>query len=411
MRDLAKNLALALASLLFALGLVEFVVMPFAFPLVPLKLHAAFPRGARVLAQSSKAGAVPHDYIALLGDSYAQGAGDWLLDANPNRNPPFHSAHLLREQSGRDVISFGASGAGSLRALVTEPAGVLDYLRRTLRFQLDDPALFLVYFYEGNDVEDNVEELALRWDPRHERAALRDPAAFRTFLDEVVIAESPFERDRRAFRFTDNFLLTRALLRGIGALLRREVPGDFEVLDWSRRETNRAEIGGEAVPLPDRLQAPALGLPDADLEDGLTVFERSLAFLRERFPAVPVIVVYLPSPLSAYRIVSTEVSIQTKPGLPAIHPRDAVASRSDRICGFVSTAARTHGAGFLDSRHSLWPVSLRQPIHGPRDWKHLNRVGQEALVEAILPALGAESLPLDSCVSTAEHFAARTPTP
>lgn len=405
MRDLAKNLALALASLLFMLGIVEFAVMPFAFPLVPLKLHAAFPRGVRVLAQSSKAGAVPHDYIALLGDSYAQGAGDWLLEVNPNRNPPFHTAHLLRERTGRDVISFGASGAGSLRALVTEPAGVLGYLHETALFGLDDPALFLVYFYEGNDVEDNVRELALRWDPQHDRGTLKDPAAFRTFLETKVIGESPIEIDRRGFRFTDNFLLTRAVLRGIGAVLRREVPEDFEVLDWSQRETNRAEIAGREVPLPDHLQSPALMLSEVDLDAGLHVFEQALAFLRERFPRVSTIVVYLPSPLSAYRITSAEVSIQVEPGQPAIHPRDALITRSDRICRFVADASQRHGAGFLDSRHTLWPLASQQPIHGPLDWKHLNRRGQQALVEAILPALAGGEPPRDACASVAAHFA------
>ena len=406
MRDLWKNLLLALASLLFALCLVEFVLMPFAFPLIPLKLHAAFPRGARVLAQSSKAGAVPHDYIALLGDSYAQGAGDWLLDTNPNRNPPFHTAHLLRERTGRDVISFGASGAGSLRALVTEPAGVLGYLRRTLLFGPEDPQLFLVYFYEGNDVEDNVQELKLRWDPQHDRAALADPAVFHSFIEKTVIGESPVELDRRAFRFTDNFLLTRALLRGIGAVLRRDVPGDFEALDWSRHETNRATIAGREVPLPDRLQAPALPLSEADLAAGLEVFDQALAYLRERFPQVPVIVVYLPSPLSSYQITSSEVSVQVEPGQAERYSRDALASHSDQICRFVADSASAHGAGFIDTRRTLWPLAEQEPIHGPRDWKHFNKRGQEALVEAILPSLNGGAPPRDACASVTARFAA-----
>src|SRR5688572_29137633 len=101
--------------------MLELLFVPLALPLTPLRIHAGLPRPLRPLAQPSKLGTVPARYVALLGDSYAQGAGDWLLSVNANRNPPFHSADLIHARTRRDVISFGASGAGSLRAKGTEP--------------------------------------------------------------------------------------------------------------------------------------------------------------------------------------------------------------------------------------------------------------------------------------------------
>ena len=44
------------------------------------------------------------------------------------------------------------------------------------------------------------------------------------------------------------------------------------------------------------------------------------------------------------------------------------------------------GAGFTDARPIAAAASERL-IHGPRDWKHLNRVGYEALARAILGGL------------------------
>jgi hypothetical protein len=185
------------------------------------------------------------------------------------------------------------------------------------------------------------------------------------------------------------------------------VPGDFERLDWSSREVNRAEIGGRETPLPDHLQSPALALPDADVAAGLFVFEQALAMLRERFPAVPITIVYLPSPLTSYRITSPEVSIQVgEPGATDRFPREALVRRSEQICGSVAGAAQRSSAAFVDARIALWPVSLREEIHGPKDWKHFNRRGQEALVEAILPALADGATRRNACLSLADHFAA-----
>jgi len=51
---------------------------------VPLRLQGELPEEIRVFAQSSKSGVVPRNPVLLLGDSYAQGYGDWLLEANPD---------------------------------------------------------------------------------------------------------------------------------------------------------------------------------------------------------------------------------------------------------------------------------------------------------------------------------------
>src|ERR1041385_7990169 len=62
------------------------VIFRFLLPHLSLNLHPHFPDIAEVLAQTSKAGTAPHDYIALLGDSYAEGQGDGLLAAGGDRS-------------------------------------------------------------------------------------------------------------------------------------------------------------------------------------------------------------------------------------------------------------------------------------------------------------------------------------
>jgi len=107
----------------------------------------AFAGGCPCFCSSSKTGVLPHDPVLLLGDSYAQGAGDWLLETDPNRNGPFHSAHVINRLTGRDVITLGVSGAYSKDAW---------YLR------LPPPHVAVVYFSEGSDLNDNLGFLAHR---------------------------------------------------------------------------------------------------------------------------------------------------------------------------------------------------------------------------------------------------------
>src|SRR5262245_20562322 len=107
------NIALAVMSVLAAYFIVEAFLFPAFLPLTPLKFQG-FLGDLRLLSQSSKTGRSPRNYVGLIGDSYAQGQGDWLLATDPDTNGPFHSAHVIHDRTGQDVISFGQAGAGSI---------------------------------------------------------------------------------------------------------------------------------------------------------------------------------------------------------------------------------------------------------------------------------------------------------
>jgi hypothetical protein len=384
-----KNLLLAFASLAVTWLLLELLVVPLALPLAPLRIHAGIPRPIRPLAQSSKLATVPAHYVALLGDSYAQGAGDWLLAVDANGNPPFHSAHLLQQETGLDVISFGASGAGSLRALGTEPEAHLDVLQRTWRYRLPDPDLLLAYFYEGNDLQDNLRDLDFTYAPEgYDLARAYDGAYFRTFVRETAALRTPVAEERATWSWTDNFFLARFVLRVAKAAFDGSWRPTRAAEDWSPGRINRARIGGEDSELPDGLQAAPLELSAEELELALWAHAQAFALLRERFPGARSLVVYVPAPLSTYRLSSREVEIQVQRGDgPSRFSRDALAALSDRVCRRLEAITLAGEGEFLDARPPLWEAADRQPIHGPRDWKHLNRLGQERLAEAVAHAI------------------------
>jgi hypothetical protein len=375
---LLTNAALFIVSLLVTVSAIDFLVVPLAFPWMPLSIQGHLPPSVRVLAQSSKRAAVPQHYIAIVGDSYAQGNGDWVQSVNPRTNPPFASYHLLHARTGRDVVSFGAAGASSVRGLVSEPLGILAYLKKTWRYEFPQPDRILVYFYEGNDITDNLRVLRDQWPG----GPLRSDT-FHSFIEQTVLAKSPHQRALESFNVTDNFLLTRALLHAFKAFVKRSPPPDLYNGDWSKVTVTKARIDNHMQWLPDGLAGPALGTNEAELERGAFVFEQSLRYLHEQLPNVPITVVYIPSPLTMYDVVSPTVIADTRVG-SAIFSTALISTSSDRIAARIKAAGADVGANFLDVRPELRSAAAQAVVHGPKDWNHLNKLGQEAFADAIL---------------------------
>jgi hypothetical protein len=384
LRDRLLNLLLVLLSTAFACVAAEALFSLWGLRHVPLRLQADLPADIRVFAQSSKFSVVPHDPVVLLGDSYAQGLGDWLFAADPNRNGPFHSGHIIHALTGRDVITLGQGGAGSPEGMAMLPAIAYARTRDAWYLRLPKPAVAVVYFFEGNDLNNNMSFLQ-----RHvEGAQGLDDVDLSTAVDRVLAAYAATPSEPA------DFWRHFALLRFSYAIARRvsgfsAAPTPDLTFDNGGHTTpsdpaNVAVIGGQPVQLPASLQSPALELTGAELERSVLVFERSLAFLQRLFPGTPVLVAYLPSPLSSYRIAMPEVSIESyMQGRASRYPRERVTDTSDRICGLIRAATVAHQAGFLDTRPALRAASADAPVHGPRDFKHFNREGMEALGEAV----------------------------
>jgi hypothetical protein len=363
---------------------------------VPLRLQEYLPEDVRVFAQSSKTDVVPRDPVLLLGDSYAQGFGDWLLEADPNRNGPFHSAHVINRLTGRDVITLGVSGAGSAEGMAAFPAIAYAYTKHAWYLRLPSPHVAVVYFYEGNDLNDNMRFLA-------HRVERPDAADVVGQIDRSINAYPstfPVHTDWRLhfplLRFS--YRMARHIFAELtSAESTRLEPND--VAATQSDQPNIVEVAGHAIELPANLQSPAMELTRPELARAALVYERSLVFLRKLLPGTPVLVVYLPSPLSTYRLLAPEVSIQRYLIDRATrYPKERVAEYSNAICLLIRAATIGQGAGFLDLRSAIRTASARDILHDPREFKHFNRKGMEVLGQMVAARIN-EPLAEESCVN------------
>jgi hypothetical protein len=419
-------------SVLFTLLVAEFLLFPLLLPHTPLKLHVYLDDGVRPLAQSSKSALVPEDYVALVGDSYAQGRGDWLLSQDPNRNGPFHSAHVIHERTGRDVLSFGRGGTGSVRAAV-EAVAKQRYLAASRRFHLGPPGALVFYFYEGNDLHDTLLELLYLYGVQDEAFAEAEsgasgPPGFQAMLHMAFQDEPDYFRralehpelgDREAFRrrLEQRFVATHPLIR------RLEDPPLFDGLHLARflRATLAGEFGGSPppaspdedvfplrrqrpssltpknvlrvrereVPLTVELQGPAPDLDARETDAALWALEESLAWLTEAFPGVPLCLVYIPSPAVSYRFAREPVEVQPLGSRPSAYASETLLARSEALRGRVAGIARRGGYAFVDPTPAVRRNTQRELLHGPTDVRHFNRLGYTLLGNQVSGCIAA----------------------
>jgi len=416
--SIVPEVGLVLASIAFTYVVLEFVLFPALLPSVPLALQPYLPRDIQFLAQSSKQGLIPRDYVAITGDSYAQGLGDWLLSVNPRRNEPFHSAHVLHEQTGRDVVSLGRGGAGSFGGSVLRPVRFLSRIASLPRFDVAPPAAVIVYYYEGNDIPDSLLEFrTLLAEERGDAApqpgenfarALAKSAEQGWDLPDEIEIRSLLEGGL-ASKTVESAPQPSAIeplyfARTIAARLRGESERLFPrwsdpAADWERWKKAGdgpvVRVAGAEVEVPRPLQGPPLpqAFDDAAFETGVRAFSESLKLLTERVPTAEVCVVYIPSPLALYELVeihqSDHVGDSDGPPPAPIRPRDVEAAHA-RLRDRVSDVAAHQQIRFVDATPTLKAAAREQLIHGPLDWNHFNRRGYEVLGAAAAGCLSRD---------------------
>jgi len=364
-RPALANTLLVLTSLLSTYVALEYAIFRVFLPATPLDIHSRIPELADVLTQATKSAYLPHDYVAILGDSYAEGLGDWLTQNGGKRNGPFHSAYIIRQLTERDVVSFGVRSAGSAEEIVLRPAGALPSTPCSIFPAIEPPRQMFIYFYEGNDIEDNIRFL----DKVRARYGDNDDGAIDRYLVEQY-AESSLLRCHgqladmtfKLAEFLSQYYITGYSLTHCGTWI-------------STRNQLRV---GEAIVDAPALEGPAPHLADETIFAAMNVFARSLQWLRQRFPTTPITVIYVPSPLSVYRHVEDTVAFCSPTGGGPIGAD--VAARHHLM--MRDTAARMSAAmhiDFVDATPALRAAGATRVIHGPEDWDHLNRCGYEVL--------------------------------
>lgn len=357
------------------------------------------------LGQYSKKGAIPKNYLAIVGDSNVYGFGPWLYDNSWSmEQPSFAVHHLLHASLEKDVVSFGYPGFGSLGSSLTMVSELHMLKNSWIWPKLEDPLEILFVFYEGNDLINNLHEVEQRGLDLHRI----DSNTLDQKIAKIITDE---ERNLSAsWTITDHsaaWNLFSGLTKNYYQKFFQEPeadPADLQSILLDRpsisedinrsKQVNLANISGTHLPL-GYCEGPALLLSDEEVGLSLKIFEHSLRYIRNNFPDSKINLIYLPSSLSTYYFGDCKISpaplvMKGKSRSGVLQPIAAI-ERNKFLRSEILKITQKTGVEFWDTTDYLKQFARNQLLHGPRDPIHLNRAGYEAFAEIILGYLKSQS--------------------
>lgn len=367
------NIIISIVSFIITFFVLEILLFPVFLTCIPLRLHGYLPEHIIPLTQKSKRHIKLRNYAALVGDSFTVGLGDDFIKDSPNQ--------YLSEMLGRDVLSFGQADSGSFESIIEKFIFNYNRLQCSYLYKIAAPAVILVCFYEGNDLNNNLEE----WENRVLRSPLFQDKSFPYF-----IAQSAENDINEYYRQTGHYFPFGCFVMNMicsftkgKEWFEKNYFSDSEI-DFSKRNITKAVVGEDIIFLPDELQSPALELTSKEIATALYVFEESLKYVTGCFSPESIYVVYIPSPLSSYRLRSEKVSIQCyKDNGVSIYDAQLVEIYSTKISKKVHEITRKLNCGFIDTRPFIRAAANNKLIHVKSDWKHFTTEGYKVLFSAI----------------------------
>ena len=381
------NIITLIISLLIALLITNFL-------LINLSPKKIFPR--------SLAGSLPNilltfyaktyneknldNYIALLGDSYAQGNGDAYLNGTEDYSI---GHHLYNNNKNKNYLQFGRAGYGSISA-VSNLIKIHKFSQDSFFIKdLKKPETIIFFFYEGNDLHSNIIEYK-KFIRNNEKISnyVSRRIEKNTKLNTSDLLESNFPilfffgefyydfkhlfkkiYEEKNFKEIKNLIISRIKkLFGYTIVLNAEKKDNKT---WTNSIKNHSKINNIRP-----VEGAALHLTNEEILISLEIFFESILQIKFWSKIDKIYIVYLPSPISSYKwnepIVfhrrnyydGDKTTTNKKNSLNSLFIRN-------KIKEFTSS----NNIKFLDSTNFILEKGKNTILHGPLDWHHFNYDG------------------------------------
>ncbi len=363
-----------------------------------MRQQQSIPEPIQTLCEVSKKSTMPHNYILLLGDSNADGWGDWGQGNDVDKNEPYGAHDLIYQMTGIDTIECGFAGGSPLETLIRKPINRYRYLRKTWLYKIEDPQHVLFLFYEGNDLRDNLNRF--RKDKLFETPLdfkrVYNERYFRSYLETIVPKSDALYYDVRRFRWSYNFVS----FRFIKEMARRRFFEKFPKMETGTNTlaepgTNAMMIDGEKVFIPRGDFAGVPNLNEEDFKLSVYMTGECLDVIKDFFPRSKFTIVYIPAPITSYEIISDLVTVK-KEGLAdtVVEDTKAVFERSDKVFGAIQKLAEERKMAVIDVRPYFRKAATKRGLlHGTRDVNHLSKAGYTELAKAIVAEMDFSDFP------------------
>lgn len=333
------------------------------------------------------------NYIATYGDSNTFGWGDWGFETGfLYQNKPFNFTFILKDELHTGVLNMGKGGAGSLVSMVTTP--LIDYHLIKEREKLESQKATLFFFYEGNDMTDNLQDLKQFYQNSGEKDLNYNN--FSRWIEDIELknyqAVNKFSAKFPALYFLSFTTAITFLYKWTYMPIIYPPPHVF------RPNQNIISFNSGLKQLPVSLQAPSLQCSIEEIDKSLLFMEYCMRYYKEKTKDPNTYLVFIPSVMSCYQFVSN-ISVELPPkSIPFSYneagkisqkifkPADLY-ERNNYVRAHIKAICKKLDYKYIDPTDSIRLQSSHQILHGPKDWRHLNKNGQILLGEIVSDAL------------------------
>lgn len=349
----------------FAIGIttvILFVFVNFAFvyfspmlvPLLPVDFVRGVSKCYRTLYHTNFSESdYSKSYEIVYGDSFAEGYGDEFIKGDEY----YGIFRKLDDVVDREFMIFGRGGYGSMGSLV-EAQRCFPLLEKFTLLSIPNSRLerATYVFYEGNDLNNNIEQLG------HKSSSFQYNLTFYFPL---------FHYSYVKFR--------RIVSKTVSWSARHKVDNSTMHVEPAYPESD------SGVKLGLYPQAAAVELTEQEIVISLEVLETSMESITKQYQGLKLQFLYLPSVASSYRI-SGSFPAQSYKGLRyAMTSGEANIMYSRRIRQEVIDISTRLGWEFCDVTDSIVEKSSQGvALHGPVDWKHFNKEGYSIIKSSYL---------------------------
>ena len=292
------------------------------------------------------------DATYIVGDSYAEGAGDLFL----SNKYSYSIGHFLDDKWRKNTNIYLAANSGSsipsqLFLLEKHLSGKLSPLSTPVK--AFENLNIVLYFYEGNDLENTVSSKLLSFDSLNSWRRLNLPILYGGRMALSML------KDRLSLSKPRSFV---------------------------KSKTNKICIGTTCRYMPS-MQSASAGLTEKQISQEISYLINSITKFSLEYPKARICFVYIPSPLTIYspkgRFYYQRYSSHTEiadpktdsesNGLKSLFIREALRNRLDLL-----------SIPFIDPTKDLKARSRKGFLHGDIDPKHFNAYGYKLIADATM---------------------------
>ena len=291
--------------------------------------------------------------VYLVGDSYAEGSGDSFL----KNEYQYSSGHFLRETIPKSIQLHLAANSGS------DLPKQLDLLNKYLQGDLsplsrnrseEAPNSFILFFYEGNDLE-NV--------------AISKKLAF----DHPI---KSFLRKNAPIFHVINWIATNAK-QAAASLFRHSASGS----NSTRSYANEVCVGNQCRTLPP-MQSASAELSQVQIDSAIAYTAKEIDRFKSKHNQSSYCFIYIPSPATIYE--PNEFFHENYLGSAPIKISGKLNSKKSGLMrSKIKREVSSIGIPFYDATDTLKTWADKKFVHGRIDPNHFNADGYEILAKFV----------------------------